>query len=320
VLHYLTTAAHDYTMRRFLATRGRALRGRVRPLSYETLWRARRLQPGTYVFADLERLSSRETERAARIHAAVTAAGWRALNHPTGTRRRYELLRLLAREGVNDFGVYRASEHRDPQRWPVFLRSDNEHQGAASELLHTPAQLAQALAAREAAGRSRESTLIVEFRDTADAAGVYRKYAAFCVAGEVLPRHVCFGRRWMLKAGELFAPEQLAHERAYVETNPHRAQLERIFALARVGYGRADYAVVDGAVRVWEINTNPNMDYGRNFGGALREVVHAYFNPRMEAALRALADPVPGRAVPNPVRGPSLRRRLRRWRKRRTAA
>lgn len=303
MLYYAVTAAHAYTMRRFLATRGAALRPQVRVWSYEQLLRARRLPAGAYLFSDIERLSPEQAERAAQVHGAVTAAGWPALNHPTLSRCRYDLLRALEVGGINDFGVYRATEHRWPARYPVFLRHESDHKGAISGLLADQPALEAALLEHEAAGRSRSSTLIVEFRDTADLMGVYRKYAAFCVNGAILPRHVCFGHAWMLKAGTLVDPPYLAEELAYVQTNPHRDMLAQIFRLARIDYGRIDYAMAGTRLLVWEINTNPNMDSGRNFGGPLRDAVHVYFNPRMQEALRTLAAAVaPRGAIASPPR------------------
>ncbi len=39
MIHYLGAAAHAHTMRDFIATRGRVLRGRVRLMRYEALLR-----------------------------------------------------------------------------------------------------------------------------------------------------------------------------------------------------------------------------------------------------------------------------------------
>ena len=51
----------------------------------------------------------------------------RVLNHPTTSMRRYELLRTLFERGDSSFNVYRLTECRQPQRWPVFIREENEH-------------------------------------------------------------------------------------------------------------------------------------------------------------------------------------------------
>jgi hypothetical protein len=45
--------------------------------------------------------------------------------------------------------------------------------------------------------------------------------------------------------------------RAYMRDNPHAGWLNRIFEEARIGYGRADYAIVGGELQLWEINLNP---------------------------------------------------------------
>jgi hypothetical protein len=40
-------------------------------------------------------------------------------------------------------------------------------------------------------------------------------------------------------------------------SDPHAAAVARIFELTQIDYGRVDYGLLDGAVQVWEINTNP---------------------------------------------------------------
>ena len=117
---------------------------------------------------------------------------------------------------------------------------------------------------------SRERLLIEEFCDTRDASGLYRKYSAFAIGERIVPRHVFFSRDWLLKAPQLVAQELVAEELAYVRDNPHEAALREIFALARITYGRIDYALKDGRVQVWEINTNPQLLSFDDGGGPSR--------------------------------------------------
>ena len=44
-----------------------------------------------------------------------------------------------------------------------------------------------------------------------------------------------------------------------METNPHERELREIFRLARIDYGKIDYAVLGDRLQVWEINTNPTL-------------------------------------------------------------
>jgi hypothetical protein len=112
-------------------------------------------------------------------------------------------------------------------------------------------------------GRKLKNLLIVEFCNTADEIGFFRKYAAFIVGKRVIPRSLNYGRRWMLKHSRTeFTMPMIEEELEYVSTNPHQQQLREIFALAQVEYGRIDYAIKDNKVQTWEINLLPTIGRG----------------------------------------------------------
>lgn len=242
---------------------------------------------------------------------------------------RYELLRTLDEQGVNDFGVFRLDEARGPRRFPVFLRAERDHRGPRTGLLGDAAALREAIAALEGRGESRNGKIVVEFCDTRGADGLYRKYAAWRIGDRIVPQHVFVSSRWMVKAETnwLFdgdAPDRrrlLAEERRYLDENPHEAPLRRAFALAGIEFGRADYGVVNGSLRVWEINTNPDPFFGRDSTQQERNPLILRPGERVlqEAILALDAGRSPGRPVaiaePRPL-APRLRaaaaRRLRR--------
>jgi hypothetical protein len=88
-------------------------------------------------------------------------------------------------------------------------------------------------------------------------------------------------------------PEHLKRERAYLEENPHAEALRRVFALARVDYGRIDYSLRSDGIEVWEINTHPILPTAQSHGGPEREPVNAGFAQRLAQALgRIAAEPV----------------------------
>jgi len=219
----------------------------------------RQPKPGAYIFADLERLSPRELQKAAIAWHALSdaGAGIRLLNHPGRSMRRYELLRTLHERGINHFNAYRLTEARWPTRYPVFLRREDEHSGAMSPLLRTRGELEAALDGLHRKGEVRDGLMIVEFCDTADADGIYRKYGAFVVGDRVFASGVQFSRHWVQKRRDLSEPEMLREQRLYLEENPHEAALREIFRLAGIDYGRMDYGLLQGKIQVWEINTNP---------------------------------------------------------------
>jgi hypothetical protein len=302
----------------FLERRGRSAARFLKAVSYERLLHARRVPRGHYIFADLERLTPREAELAARVWAALSSSGLgcRLFNHPTRALRRYELLRRLCELGINRAGVYRLTEARWPSHYPVFIRRENDHAGSRTQLLRDAGELRAAIDELEGSGTSRDDLLVCEFRDTAGKDGVYTKYAAFLVDGRVIPRHVFFHKNWLVKGAGLVDERWIEIERRHLEENPHEDRLREIFALSRVDYGRIDYSLRDGEIEVWEINTHPTLPKFPGAGGAARESINAGFARRLVAALEEI-DRQPlakGRGVP--VDLPRRRWLLRSTRKR----
>ena len=259
MIYYLVTAKHSYTMESYLETYGRSLQDQVKLVYYEELPYIGEMPLGTYIFSDLERLSPAQITLAAYVwnHLAQLRPSVRQLNSPRLTMRRFELQKELHRSGINCFQTIRASELYAPFPFPVFIREESEHTGSLTDVLHREQELTSALGRLLKEGHRLENLLVVEFCDTSDAAGVYRKYSAFVVGGEIVPRHLIFSRSWVLKTADLGTGEMLQEERDYLEKNPHEAWLRDIFALASVEYGRIDYSFLGNKPQIWEINTNP---------------------------------------------------------------
>ena len=326
MIYYLVTPEHPSTVTKFLRPRGAPLAPILRVVAYPAgvLEGARRVRdwvplrryprtlrgfveqsldslgalrrhaprPAAFIFSDLERLSAPERERAAALWTGLAERGLarKRLNHPLRALRRYGLLRKLEEEGINDFGVYRLTEARRPQRYPVFLRGENDHGGNRSGLLYTPEDLATAIQALEHSGEQRSERIITEFCASRDARGLYRKYSAWCIDGRILPGHLFFGPHWMLKQPTALDAGLLAEELDYLARNPHSAALERIFALAGIDYGRADYGIVAGRIQIYEINTNPGIPSGYTpRPPSLRDEVDRRSNETLLDAFRALA-------------------------------
>ena len=49
-------------------------------------------------------------------------------------------------------------------------------------------------------------------------------------------------------------------------SDPHHDLLKKIFSAGRIDFGRIDYSVLNGNIRVWEINTNPTITVGSQDG------------------------------------------------------
>ncbi len=259
---YLARSEHLYTIRRYLEGAGKAMRGTVHPMSYEALFQSGAAPDAVYIFSDIERLTAQMAAQAARIWTRLQARlpPGTLLNHPTRSMRRYELLRTLHDSGDNRFDVFRLEDAHRPMRFPVFVRPENEHlrPNQTPVVFHNAGELDAALGRFAESGVSRDEFLVTEWLETADAAGIHRKYGAFCIAGRVIPRHIRFSRNWVVKYADLKDPDLLAEEREYLATNPHAAAVARLFATARIDYGRIDYWIdADGRLQTWEINTNP---------------------------------------------------------------
>ncbi len=257
MIYYLAASGHTYTMQTFLDHWERKLTSRIQILTYDEALRAETLPVGTYIFADLERLLPSERTIASIVWDQLHAAGSHMLNHPVRSWLRFDLLTGLHKEGRNSFRAVRANDRKTPLTFPVFIRDESEHGGSVSDLLTTRHQVDQALAGAVVRGHQLGHLLVVEYCDTANGGGVYRKYAAFNIGGRIVPGHVDCSKQWVVKDTDLVDPETLSLEREYLESNPHRDWVEEMFALAHVDYGRIDYSLLGDVPQVWEINTNP---------------------------------------------------------------
>ena len=262
MIHFLAPAG-ERLFHNYLDVRGSAIADRFEIVHYEQL--PLRFHGGTYVFAALEQLSAPMERLVESLYAQLAPCeGVRILNRPGRTLRRYELLTELARRGLNDHRAVRATDDLRDLRYPVFLRGERTHDGALSPLLHDPADVEAWIGRLRVIGRTLDELLVMEFNDTSDAHGVFRKYAAFIIGDLILPRSLDYGRDWMLKRqGTEYTRETLAEEFEYVRTNPHERELREIFAIAGVDYGRIDYAVKNGRIQTWEINLHPTIGRGR---------------------------------------------------------
>jgi len=264
VIFFVTPARADWTVREYLSKWGLPVADRIRIRHYEDFLAASAFERGTYVLSGLCGLTPGGRDRLQELMERLTReGGFRFLNHPARSLRRLGLLEELSRRGLNAFRAVRATADFERLRYPVFLRSEMTHDGALSSLLRSPHDVEAAIGRSLLRGRLLKDLLVVEFVDTADAAGNYRKYSAFVVGDRVLPRSLEIGRNWMLKHSRSeFTLPIMEEERAYMVGNPHGAELARIFAAARIEYGRIDYAIADGRLCTWEINLHPTIGRG----------------------------------------------------------
>jgi hypothetical protein len=230
-------------------------------LFYDELFASTHLDPGTYIFTDTDRLTPSERSLAASIWRQLAAyrPAVRLLNDPARVPGRYELLQVLAEHGTNHFRAWCASADLTHVRFPVFIRVAHEHTGSLTPLLPGSGELARALRWTRLQGYRSSDLLVVEFCDTSDDEGVFRKYSAFVIDGEILPRHLFMSRRWLLKKPDLEDPAFELERQAFLEGNPHASRLQAICHRVGIDYGRVDYSMLGDDPQVWEINTNPTV-------------------------------------------------------------
>ncbi len=283
MIYYLAHKRHVYTMQAYLDTFSPDLKKQIHPLSYQKI---KKTLPGTYIFADIERLHGKHARRAMRLWTKLSRAGCQMLNHPSQSMKRYRLLKTLHRQGINDFRVFRPWERLwNRLNYPVFLREENNHTGTLSELIHTPKELFQLQC-------QHRNALITEFRDTCCSDGLYRKYSAMRIGKSILPRHIFFSKNWMIKNADQCDERLLTEELEYLKNNPHADDLMYIFKLAGIEYGRIDYSLYKGRIQVWEINTNPSVLTRTSLKITRRHTVAEAFAKPFREALLAL-DEVP---------------------------
>lgn len=291
MIYYLVTANHQYTMRGYLRSWGKLLRETIQIIPYEKLATYESLTYGTYIFSDLERLSPEQKSAATEFQTRILehSGEVRTLNNPSRSLCRYNLLKALEKAGYNDFRTYRFMESLNTQlRFPVFIREENEHSGNLTELLYDQSDIDTSTVQLLLSGFRLKELLAVEYCDTKSKEGIYRKFAAFKIGKNIIPRHVIFSRNWVLKAPDIISKEFMKEEKYFLENNPHEDSLREIFSIANIDYGRIDYSILDGKLQVWEINTNPIVMKFKNNYNQNQIPAQEYFALKVRNAFEAI--------------------------------
>jgi hypothetical protein len=263
MLYYVTKAATPNTIWSFIQGSGWHNVPFLRPIPYEWLFHRRRAPRGHYVFTDFDRLTAYEVQCAAKVAETLQAADpdIKIYNHPSRALERYPLLSRLQAAGLNSFAVTRIDGAERPKEWPVFIRSEDDCKRPDTDLLHNDAEFDAALASLAAQGIPLKRRIAVGFRGEQGPDGYFRKYGAIHIAGRILPQHILRNTGWHVKHGQVKADLNARDEYDQLFGNyaAHEAHLRRVFDLAGIDFGRADYGVVNGRIEIYEINTNPTI-------------------------------------------------------------
>jgi len=258
---FVTSAWHGSTVKAFVERSFGFDHPTCLNFNYHTFFRKQTCPVATYVFTDMERLSAWELEPAARLFDFLRSKGLRCLNNPARVRTRVELLRLLAAKGISDIGVWRADEAPRPRKFPVFIRGEHDHAYPVSKLIKDQNDLDEELDRIREDGHSLRGLIVLEHRPAPYDGGLFHKWGAFRIGDSVSVDHLAVDSTWLVKYGDyaLLNDDIIGDEHDAVMTNRDADELMSIFDAADIEYGRADYAIIDGRLTIYEINTNPNI-------------------------------------------------------------
>lgn len=273
----------------------------VKATDYRKLFRHETVPRATYVFADIDRLYAWERPLAAEMFRAMVAAGLRCFNDPARVLTRYPLLRALHREGINPFNVYRADDAPRPERFPVFIRHESDHEWPHVALYETQEALDRTLEQRLAHGVPLSDLLVVEFVDLKEPGGLYSKFGTYRFGGANLHYdHINVSVKWVAKLHKgtehLWTEEMFAEDRRAVLANESPDTVRRAFEIAGIDWGRIDHGRMGDRTVVFEINTNPSVTVRKPVPESFFEETRLIGRRRM-ARLMLEVDTEPGRPV-----------------------
>ena len=130
---------------------------KVVSLVYEEVLFSTCLPKATYIFTDIDRLSTPDRLEAARVFRRLAENGCRVLNDPAKVRTRFSLLRGLNNAGLNKINAYSPDEGPQNYEFPVFIRVGDGHDRPLSDLILNQTDLEMAIEAAVIAGIPRSS-------------------------------------------------------------------------------------------------------------------------------------------------------------------
>lgn len=309
----IVTRGNDYTLRSLVkGTYGPPV-PKFRMMHYEQLFGAAWVPRATFIFGDLERLAPWELRIAADLHQSMIDAGLRCLNNPATAMSRVEFSETMRRAGNNPYRVFRADAHPVPDRFPVFLRSENDHAKPAAALYHDQSQLDAALGALRKSGTPLRGMLVSELAAEPYSENLWAKWGTWRIGDRMVVEHIAVDDIWLVKTGDhkKVTDAIAADEHDAVARNRYASELKQAFDMASVEFGRADHAAFEGRQAVFEINTNP---YSGPYVPDAREVrrqTQLTARANIAEALRSIDTERRGwvRLAPSPIRRP-----IRWWR------
>ena len=298
MIYYFVTESRAGAIRSFLGNWGKRLAPRIKVVTYDRLLAGCERLPergGAYIFSNLGTVSMLSPQVQSTIcdwHDRLVErhGAERVHNDPARSLLRYDLLRRLHERGINAFNAYRVTDPDARMRFPAIVRHQMKSLYEQPQLANDAAQYEALLRGIRWLGYSLDDFIAVEYCDTADASGVYRKYGAFVVGDRIIPRHIYFSRDWHIRWDDLTDLAMVEEELQFLHTNPHAGTLLQCARLAGISYGRFDYGLLDGRPQIWECNTNAGVVFPPEDDLPERLQVHLKFVDMYAAAMIALDD------------------------------
>jgi len=269
MIYFVLSRNNSVTIKRYLRDRGKSIENRIGIVYYDNLSVFKNLECSTLIFSDFDKLNPAQLREVSHLYDEIKKKypEINLINDPGKVKLRYALLRSLYESKINPFNVYRLSESIDKIRFPVFLRRENSHDGALSELIYNVKELDYNKMALNLRGYSSKNILAVEYVNVSNSQRIFKKYSALKINNKIFPRQLDYNTHWMVKNNANFnkfsKKEYLAEFESYMQNLPNIEWLNRIFEISGIEYGRIDYGVYEGKPVVWEINLNPNYGSGR---------------------------------------------------------
>jgi hypothetical protein len=310
---FITTRGNGYTLKSLADGTFGVPVPQFKTTHYERLLRAWRLPRATYIFGDLERLTPWELRLAAELYRSMRVAGLRCLNDPAKAMSRVQLLTALNEAGVNPFSVLRADAVPKPARFPVFIRSEDNHAKADATLFHNQQDLDRALQALTERGIPLRGMLVVEQAAEKYSDTLWAKWGTWRIGDKMIVEHIAVDDSWLVKIGdhEKIVDAVAADEHDAVTSNRFATDIRRAFDIANIEFGRADSGTKGSRNVVYEINTNPYLGWFSPDRRALRRETQIFARSRIADALAAIDTKESGNVR---LLGTTIRRRIRWWR------
>lgn len=296
---YVCTRQHSYTLRQMkkpVARTGAVLEVRT----FDWLLARRRIPRAAYILSDFDRIQAWYLECLGKIRDRLTAEGLLVLNDPRLWLPRPAVIRKLKQAGLSDFDCWLPALGEDPDRFPCFLRTIASHRGVASGLLHSADDANAALRAALDRGLVLSDLMFVEFKAEPVGDGYFKKHAAYRIGDHVIRGLTVNDTEWVAKHGTkgIATGADYAREKAEIKDYPLASDVRRVFETVGMEFGRIDFGFVGDRMQVYELNTNPTIQFKLDHPDQNRIRSQKIQRKQLAAAISALVpEPLPAESV-----------------------